>query len=241
MILIKNITNLEISGDIEINNLCFGYSNTLILDNIRFKVKDKEKVLLLGKSGTGKSTILKLLFKYYQVKRNNISINGNDINDYTVMDIRNNITYISQNELLFNDTIRNNIILDRNINEKEFLKVVKLTYVDEIIKDDILGYNKVLEENAVNLSGGQRQRIILARALLKPSKIILIDEGLNELDINLERKILKNIFDFYQNITIIIVSHRLNNIDLFDKVIKIVNKKAEVIIKNNGEIYEWNW
>ena len=233
-----NVTGLEVDGDIVINNLSFGYSNNLILDNVNFTVKNKERVLLLGNSGTGKSTILKLLFKYYKTNRNNISINGNDINDYSVADIRKNITYISQNELIFSDTIRNNIILDRNISEEEFLKVVKLTYVDEIVKNELLGYDKILEENAVNLSGGQRQRIILARALLKKSKIILIDEGLNEIDIDLERKILKNIFMVYQDTTIIIVSHRLNNIDLFDKIIRIVNKNADVIEKNNGEIYE---
>ena len=83
------------------------------------------------------------------------------------MDIRKNITYISQNEILFNDTIRNNIILDRDISEEDFQRIVKLTYVDEIVKDDLLGYNKILEENAVNLSGGQRQRIILAREGVK--------------------------------------------------------------------------
>jgi len=101
-----------------------------------------------------------------------------------------------------------------------------------------MGYNRVIEENGVNLSGGQRQRIILARALLKQSKIILIDEGLNEIDINLERKILKNIFKFYSNKTIIIVSHRLNNMDLFDKVIKLENKKVVELSKNDGGIYE---
>ena len=233
-----NITSLEVNGNIEVKNLDFNYSNNLILDNVNFTIKNSEKVIVLGKSGAGKSTILKLLFKYYDVKRNNISINNNDINDYSVFDIRKNITYISQNEILFNDTIKNNILLDKNISEEEFLKVVKLTYVDEIIKDDLLGYNKILEENGVNLSGGQRQRIILARALLKNSKIILIDEGLNELDINLERKILKNIFNNYSDKTIIIVSHRLNNIDLFDKVIKLENKKVNVIEKNNGGLYE---
>jgi len=90
-----------------------------------------------------------------------------------------------------------------------------------------MSYNLPLEENGVNLSGGQRQRIILARALLKESNIILIDEGLNEIDINLERKILTNIFNYYQNKTIIIVSHRYDNIDLYNQVIKIEEGKIK--------------
>lgn len=226
-------TDLVVSGDIVVNNLCFKYSNKLLLDNVSFNIKNGQKVLLIGNSGTGKSTLLKILFKYYNVKRNNISVNNNDINDYTVFDIRNNVTYISQNELLFNDTIRNNIILDRDINESKFLEVVKLSCVNDIINDDLLGYNRMVEENGINLSGGQRQRIILARALLRDSKIILIDEGLNELDINMERKILKNIFYKYKNTTIIIVSHRLNNLDLFDKVLRLDNGRIDDIEKRD--------
>ena len=227
-------TNLLVNGNIRVNNLSFNYTNKLVLDKVNFSIKDAEKVLLIGNSGSGKSTILKLIFKYYKIDRDSIYINNYDINDYTINDIRNNISYISQNELLFNDSIKNNIILDSNTNYEDFLRVVKLTYVDEIIKDDILGYDKVLEENAVNLSGGQRQRIILARTLLKSNKIILIDEGLNEIDIDMERKILKNIFYVYRDRTIIIVSHRLNNMDLFDKVLKINDNKIDSLERNKS-------
>lgn len=230
-----NKSNLIINGNISFNNVCFMYTNKPILNNISFKIKTSEKVLLTGKSGCGKSTILKLLFKYYKINRNYISINNNDINDYTIMDIRNNITYISQNEHLFNDTIKNNIILDNNITEKEFLDVTKITLVNDIIKDDLLGYNKMIEEDAVNLSGGQKQKIILSRALLRDNKIILIDEGLNQIDINEERIILKNIFNTYKDKTIIIVSHRLNNLDLFDKLISLENGKVNVLERNKYE------
>ena len=227
-------SNLIVNGDIIFNNVSFKYTDKLILNNISFRIKDKEKVLLIGSSGTGKSTILKLLFKYYQIERNYISINNNDINDYKIMDIRSNIVYISQNEKLFNDTIKSNIILDSNVSEEEFLNVVKLTKTDEIIKDDLLGYNKIVEEDAINLSGGQRQKIILSRALLRKSKIILIDEGLNQIDINTERIILKSIFKYYKNTTFIIVSHRLNNMDLFDKVLSLENNSINVLERNDS-------
>ena len=227
-------TNLLITGDIKINNLEFSYNNkTKIINDISLNINNQDKVLILGSSGSGKSSLLKLLYKYYDIKRNNIFINDYDINDFSLKDIRENITYISQNEVLYNDTIRNNIILDRDIDDKSFINVCNMLYVNEIIKDNILSYDYNLEENGANISGGQRQRIILARSLLKKSKIILIDEGLNEIDINLERKILKNIFTYFKDKTIIIVSHRLDNMDLYNKVINIEQGKVkDVLVKN---------
>lgn len=219
---LEEVKNLDTSGGIYLNNLSFSYTyNKPILKGITLDIPPKTKLLVLGKSGSGKSTLLKILYKYYQVKRDQVFISNYDINDFSVSDIRKNITYISQNEFLYTDTIRNNIIMERDITEAKFLEVCKLTYVSDIIKNNILSYNFILEENGANISGGQRQRIILARALLKPSNIILIDEGLNEIDIGLERKILKNIFAYCSEKLIIIISHRLDNIDLYDKVIKI--------------------
>ena len=235
-------TNLNISGNIKIKNLEFSYNNkSKIIDNFSLNINDKDKVLILGPSGTGKSTLLKILYKYYDILRDKIYIDNYDLNDFTLKDIRKNVTYISQNEQLYNDTIKNNIILDRNIDEKKFIDVCNMVYVNEIVKDNMLSYNYRLEENGANISGFQRQRIILARALLKNSKIILIDEGLNEIDINLERKILKNIFKYYKDKTIIIVSHRLDNIDLYNRVVKVENGKIkDVLEKNEWYIRCWN-
>ena len=213
---------LELNGNIEVRNLSFTFNNKYYpLNNVNLSIKNRERVLILGESGIGKSTLLRLIYKYYDVSRGQMFINGYDINDYTLADIRRNITYISQNEMLYTDSIRNNIILDRNISENDFLNVCKMTYVDEIIKDNILGYDYITEENGSNLSGGQRQRIILARGLLKNSKIIMIDEGLSQIDIKLERIILENLFWTYQDKTFIMVSHRENNTDLYDRVIRL--------------------
>ena len=226
-------TNLNISGNIKIKNLEFSYNNkSKIIDSFSLNINDKDKVLILGPSGTGKSTLLKILYKYYDISRDKIYIDNYDLNDFTLKDIRKNVTYISQNEQLYNDTIKNNIILDRDVDEKKFIDVCNMVYVNEIVKDNMLSYNYRLEENGANISGGQRQRIILARSLLKNSKIILIDEGLNEIDINLERKILKNIFKYYKEKTIIIVSHRFDNMDLYNRVVKLEDGKIkDVLIK----------
>ena len=207
------------------------------LKNININIKDKEKVLILGKSGSGKSTILKALLKYLEVKRDNIYINKIDINDISINNLRNNITAISQDEILFTDTIKENILAYQKIDDNKFKKVCSLVYVDEFVKRLNQGYNTKLEENGHNISGGERQRIILARALLKASNIYLIDEGLNAIDVNLERKILKNIFSAYSNKTFIIVSHRLENIDLYDKIIEMENGKVKELEKKRKGAY----
>ena len=233
-----NRSNLEITGDIEIRNLNFAYHLPSILKNVNLKIKKGEKVMILGNSGSGKSSLIKLLYSYYKPERGQIFYNNYDILDYYLDDIRSSISLISQNEILYTDTIRNNIILDRKISDSNFLNITKLTYVEDIIKNKFLGYDTFLEENGANLSGGEKQRIILARALLKESNLLLIDEGLNQMDINLERKILKNIFNYYSSKTIIIVSHRLENMDLFDKVIKLENGEVTAIISKNKGNYE---
>lgn len=233
----SNEKTMKLNGNIKLNNLTFSYNTKdIILKDINFNLKLGEKVIILGSSGSGKSTIFKLLLKYYQINRDMIYIDDIDINDFTLNSIRNNISCISQNEILYTNTIRNNIILSRNISDDEFFEVCKLTMVDEFVKKLFLGYDTKLEENGLNLSGGQRQRIMLARMLLKNSKILLIDEGLNAIDIKLERQILNNIFSKYKNKTIIIISHRRENLDLFDKIINIENGMMHDIKINNKEI-----
>lgn len=223
-------TGLVVNGKIEFRNLSFSYNGVRnIIDNFSLKIDDKSKVLILGDSGVGKSTLLKLVYKYYETPRGMVYINDKDIQDFELGDIRSNITYVSQNEILYTDTIKNNIILYRDISEEEYLKVSRLVYVEDIILKNKLSYDYMLEENGANISGGQRQRIILARALLKKGKVILIDEGLNEIDPKLEKKILKNIFREYEDRTFIIISHRKDNIEMYDKVINISGNEGKEV------------
>lgn len=227
---------LEINGNIKITNLKYTFNNkNYILKNINLFIKDKDRVILLGPSGSGKSTILKILYKYLEVDRKTVYINDYDINDYSLIDIRKNITYISQNEIIYNDTIRNNIILDRGVSEIDYLNICHLLHIDDIVKDNILGYDYILEENAINLSGGQRQKIILARSLLKKSNIIMIDEGFSQIDIETEREILQNIFRYFYNKTFIVISHRTENLDLYNRIIKIKEGKIKEISEVKSE------
>ena len=225
---IGELDDLVVNGDIVVKNLSYTYNNKYnILNNVNFFIRNGEKTVIVGTSGSGKSTLLKLIYRYLDCGRDNIFINNYDINDFSLNDIRSNIVYISQNEMLYTKTIRDNILLGRNIDKSEYLNVINMCYVNDIIKDNPLGDNFMLEENGVNISGGQRQRIILARSLLKKSNVIMIDEGFNQIDINLERKILKNLFYYYKDKTIIVISHRKENIDLYDRMIRFSN--GEVI------------
>ena len=153
---------------------------------------------------------------YYNDYQGEIKINGINIKSINLKNV-----YISQNETLFTDTIYNNIVLGNN--DSNFSEVVKMCYGDEIINSN-LGYNQIIEENGFNISGGQKQRIILARSIINEFDLLLIDEGLNQIDVELERKILKNLFNKFHDKTIIIVSHRLENMDLYDKLIDALNK-----------------
>ena len=214
------IMKLE-NNNIQIKQLNYSYNEEKIISNINIEFKSGEKVLILGESGSGKSTLLKIIKKYLKVKNNTVYINDVDLNDYNNNAISKAISYISQNELLFTDTIYENLRVGRDLEPTKIIKIAKLCFVDEIIKNKEFGYNTLIEENGFNLSGGEKQRIVLARTLLSDNKIILIDEGTNQLDVSLERKILKNIFANFPDKTIVIISHRFDNIDLFDHVIKI--------------------
>lgn len=219
----KNKRKLDNINEIEIRKLNYITDNdNHILKNINLKINKKDKIAIIGESGSGKSTLLKLIKNYYE--SSNIYVNDNKLNEIQTDDI----VYISQNEILFTDTLYNNITLFKEINENDFFKVLKTCYIDDILKNNNLGYYMYIEENGFNISGGEKQRIALARALLTKSNYIIIDEGLSQVDIKLERKILKNIMKNYKNKTIIFVSHRKDNLELFDRLIEI----------NNGNLIE---
>lgn len=218
-------------GEISFNKLSFSFNKRdMILKDINFNIKAGSKNLLIGKSGSGKSTLCMLLMKFYPVPNNQVYLDKLDINKYG--DVREDIVYISQNELLFTDTIYNNIALGREFDNDEFMKVVKLCEVDQII-DKNIGYNELIEENGFNLSGGEKQKIVLARALMKKFSILIIDEGLNQMDFDLEKRILEKIFKTYSDKTIIVISHRLTNKKLFEQIIEL--KKGRLIKTTNLE------
>ena len=218
----------SLDGDIVIKDLDYKIGTKVLFDYISFQIKAGEKVLLCGESGCGKSTFVKMLMRYIPVDYGKISISGIDINHYHLENIRSYITYVTANEFLFSDTIKNNICLYHDYPEEVFLEVCRITCVDQIIQNKERGYDTLIEENGFNFSNGERQRIILARSLMKNSSIYIFDEALGQIDIETEKIILDQIFQFLSHKIVIVISHRFYHQNKYDKVYKL----------EGGKIYE---
>lgn len=221
----------RLTGDIIFKNLNYDVSLKCLFKDINFSIKYKDKVLLVGESGTGKSTLVKMLMKYIEVPFGFISINNIDINHYHLDNLRNNITYVGNSDTLFTDTFYNNIVLNGNVLKENFEKIVKITKVDEIVKDDGLKYRKVIEEDGFNLSTGERQRVILARALIRKSDIYIFDEAFSQIDLNKTEEILNDVLKYLEDKTVIVISHRNNFYKLFNRVLKLENSQIHEVFE----------
>ena len=236
LITIDNFTNnyyylpYQLNGDIIYQKLNYKIGSKQIFNDLNLTIKVGEKVLISGESGSGKSTLFKMLLRYIEIPYGYLSINNIDINHYHLENIRSNITYVTSNEYLLNDTIRNNIVMKENDREDTFHKVTQICLVEDIIKNHMLEYDTLIEENGFNLSNGERQRIVLARSLFRKSNIYIFDEAFSGIDINKEKKILENMFDYLKDKTIIVISHRFNNKKMFNRVLKLEGGK---IIENS--------
>lgn len=208
-------------GDIKINNLNYKIGYKELFNNLNLTIKQGEKVLLTGPSGCGKSTLVKMLMRYVEVDFDVINIANIDINHYHLSNIRTNITYLSSNEYLFNDTLKNNITLYKEYTDEEIEEVCRICLVNDIIKNSDIGLDRIVEENGFNFSSGEKQRIFLARSIIKNTNIYIFDEALGQIDISREKTILENIFKYLKDKTIIVISHRNNNKKLFDRILKL--------------------
>ncbi|MBE6160779.1 MAG: peptidase domain-containing ABC transporter [Firmicutes bacterium] len=210
-----------LNGDIIVKNMSYSYNDyNKTLNNVNLIIPKYSKVMIKGKSGTGKSTFCKLLNRTYEYDNGSICIGGINIKDYPLKTVRNNILYLSQNEFLFNDTIKNNILLNKKYDVEKFDKIAKICCLDEIVSKKPLRYETYIDKDFSNLSGGEKQRIILARALYRNFKILILDEALSEVNIELERNIIGNLKNELRNRTLIYVTHKEHE-SMFEKCLKI--------------------
>lgn len=219
----------NVNGDIKINNLTFRYGNRKpVLLNISFTIKKGEKVALVGSSGSGKSTIAKLLLKYYQSESGEISIDDIDINEYSNESLRKSISYVPQTIELFSKSIYDNIrVTKMNATLEEVKQASKSADAHEFIKKLPMQYYTYLEEAGNGLSGGEKQRIALSRAFLKKSNFYILDESTSNLDFATENIIFDMIYNKLKNKSMLIIAHRLSTIKNCDEI--IVLDKGEII------------
>ena len=208
--------NLEVDnlkGSIEFKNVSFKYDSNDLFSDLNFKIDCNKMIAIVGRSGEGKSTILKLISKNYNVTSGEILIDGYNINDLSEETLRKNISVVSQSPYIFNLSIRDNIRLaNKTATDEEIENVCKSCQLHDVIMELQDGYDTLVGENGVVLSGGQKQRLAIARALIRESKIILFDEATSSLDNENQEKIKNIIKDLSKDHTVIIVAHRLSTI-----------------------------
>ena len=225
---IKNNTNelMEINGEILFNNVTLVYEDTKIkaLENISFSVKKGETLAIIGKTGSGKSTILSLIARLYDTTNGNILIDGTDITEINLNSLRKSIGFVPQDAFLFSDTISNNIKFgNQSANDDQIINAAKKAVVHNNIIDFKDKYETILGERGITLSGGQKQRVSIARAFIKEPKILLLDDCLSAVDTETEEEILSNLKEITKDKTTIIVSHRVSSAKNTDKIITIDN------------------
>lgn len=230
----------ELSGKIEFKNVYFKYEKDSVLKGVSFNIEPKDTVAIVGKSGSGKTTIVNLISKIYEVDKGSILLDGNNINDLDKYSIRNNISVISQKPYLFNMTIKENLLLvSPNASQKQIENVCKICELHDYIMNLPKKYNTLVGEGGVTLSGGECQRVAIARALLMKTNIILFDEATSALDNETQENIQKAINNISSEYTMIIIAHRLSTIKNCNKIIVIDDGKVSGIGTHN-ELYKNN-
>lgn len=234
----------ELSGKIEFKNVYFKYEKDSVVKGVSFNIEPKDTVAIVGKSGSGKTTIVNLISKIYEVDKGSILLDGNNINDLDKYSIRNNISVISQKPYLFNMTIKENLLLvSPNASQKQIENVCKICELHDYIMNLPKKYNTLVGEGGVTLSGGECQRVAIARALLMKTNIILFDEATSALDNETQENIQKAINNISSEYTMIIIAHRLSTIKNCNKIIVIDDGKVSGIgthneLYKNNEIYK---
>lgn len=242
---IKNLKNgiKKVNGKIEFKNIFFEYSdsNVQALNGISFVIKPKSSLGIIGVTGSGKTTALKLITRSYNISSGEILLDDHSLNKIDLIHLRENIGVVPQDSFLFSDTIINNIRFgNEKASKKEIEKVCEIAGIHKEILKFKDQYNTMLGERGVNLSGGQKQRVCIARALVKKPKILIMDDCLSALDTETEEKIIKSLNEYIKDTTTIISSHRISSIQNLDKIIvlndgKIIQKGShEELINENG-------
>jgi subfamily B ATP-binding cassette protein MsbA len=223
------VTLASFNDCIEFKNVSFSYEDKIILDNINLKIEKGKTIALVGSSGAGKSTLVDLIPRFHDTMNGELLIDGINIKNYSLKSLRDQMGIVTQEPILFNDTIAKNIALGMdNATESEIMNAAKIANAHEFILQKENGYNTSIGERGNKLSGGQKQRVTIARAVLKNPPILLLDEATSSLDTESEKLVQDAINNLMTNRTSVVIAHRLSTIRHAD----------EIIVLNKGKIVE---
>ncbi|MEC6906478.1 lipid A ABC transporter ATP-binding protein/permease MsbA [Photobacterium piscicola] len=233
----------RVRGDVSVKDVTFTYptKDTPALRNVSFELPAGKTVALVGRSGSGKSTIANLLTRFYDIDSGDLHLDNVDIQDYTLSNLRSQVAVVSQNVHLFNDTIANNIAYASGdmFTRADIERVAELAYAMDFIKDMEHGLDTIIGENGVSLSGGQRQRLAIARALLRNAPVLVLDEATSALDTESERAIQRALDELQKDRTVLVIAHRLSTIENADQI--LVVDDGEIIERGtHGELISYN-
>jgi ABC-type bacteriocin/lantibiotic exporter with double-glycine peptidase domain len=213
-------------GNIVINNLNFGYiKDNYLFKNFYLTIKDQEKIAIVGPSGNGKSTLIKLIMGYYKLPNGNIYIDDRDINEYNLNDLRKQISYVNQTSKLFNTSLLKNIQYGNNYTDNEIIKLCNKLKVDNVFKNLKEGLNTNVGVEGSQLSGGQRQLVHILRCICKKNKIVILDEPTSAIDKENKENIIDAIKELSKSSTLIIITHDDTLLELVNRVIKMDSGK----------------
>lgn len=217
----------NVQGVIDFSNVSFRYDDKMVLNNINLKIEKNEILAVVGKSGVGKTTLVNLIPRFYDITSGRLEVDGNDIHDVTLDSLRRNIALVTQDVILFNDTIRSNIAYGVEPDEERLFEATRMAFAHDFILKLPKGYDTVAGEKGVRLSGGQKQRIAIARALYKNAPILILDEATSSLDAQSEIEVQKAFENLMKGRTTIIIAHRLSTIINAHRII-VLDKGAIV-------------
>jgi len=243
-------SRLEVpTGEVVFDNVGFGFSDSRkVLHNISLTIKAGEKIALIGPSGAGKSTFVKLLLRLYDVSSGEILVDGVDIRNVTQESLRQNISLVPQDPILFHRTLLENIRYGRReANDEEVLRAAQLAHCDEFALSLAKKYDTFVGERGIKLSGGERQRVAIARAILKNAPILILDEATSSLDSHSETLIQDALDILMKGKTTVVIAHRLSTIRKMDRIIVVEKGKIieegnhDELLKNDSSLYKKLW